>query len=80
MNKKITDVRSNDKKEIHFTYDNKNYTLFESEYAKVLTKPKKTVYCLNGPSRVDLVKFGMPIQEVEGYDDLCSALKSLNPA
>jgi hypothetical protein len=77
MNKKITDVRSNDKKEIQFTYDNKHYTLFESEYAKVLTRPKKTVYCLNGPSRVDLVKFGMPIQEVEGYDDLSSALKSV---
>ncbi|MCJ7765654.1 MAG: hypothetical protein MUP09_06910 [Thiovulaceae bacterium] len=79
MNKKITDVKSNEKKEIRFTYDKTDYMLIESEYVKVLTKPKKNVYCLNGPSRVDLVKFGMPIHEVEGYAALSSEIKSVVP-
>ncbi|WP_345974924.1 hypothetical protein [Sulfurimonas sp. HSL3-7] len=80
MSNKITDVKTNEKNEVLFTYDAKNYILIESEYLKVVTQPKKTVYCLNGPSRVDLVKFGMPIQKVEGYSDLCSVLKNIIPA
>ena len=59
-----------------FTYDAKNYILIESEYLKVMTH----VYCLNGPSGVDLVKFDIPIQEVEGYSNLCSEHKSIVPA
>jgi len=80
MSRKITDVKTNEKNEVLFTYNAKNYVLIESEYVKVMKQPKKTVYCLNGPSRVDLVKFGMPIHEVEGYAELCSALTTVIPA
>lgn len=81
MNKKITDVKSNEDKEVQFTYDTKNYTLIPSESVKLINKQsKKTVYCMHSPTEVALVKFGMPIQEVEGYDALHSELLSTIPA
>ncbi|MGB5964062.1 MAG: hypothetical protein WBF77_06930 [Sulfurimonadaceae bacterium] len=81
MNKKITAVKSNEDKEVQFTYDTKNYTLIPTECVKLVTEqPKKTVYCMHGRSEVALVKFGMPIQEVEGYDALHSELLNVLPA
>ena len=80
MSKKITDVTTNEDKEISFTYDAKNYTLIPTEHVKVLKQAKKTVYCMHGPSEVALVKFGMPIQEVSGYAALRTALTDITPA
>lgn len=41
MSKKITDVKTNEKNEVLFTYDAKNYILIESEYLKVVTSLRK---------------------------------------
>ncbi|MDA3946921.1 MAG: hypothetical protein PF439_09620 [Helicobacteraceae bacterium] len=81
MNKKITDVKSNEENEVQFTYDTKNYIVIPSERVKLVNKQlKKTVYCMHSPSEVALVKFGMPIQEVEGYEALYSELVNVIPA
>lgn len=81
MNKTITDVKNDEDNEVLFTYDAKHYKIIPSERVKLVNKQlKKTVYCMHGPSEVSLVKFGTPIQEVEGYDALHSALLSATPA
>jgi len=81
MNKKITGVQSNENNEVQFTYDTKNYIVIPSECVKLVNKQlKKTVYCMHGPTEVALVKFGMPIQDVEGYDALHSELLNTIPA